>query len=577
MAKRRLGDILEAAGVITPDQLQQALRIQERTRERLGDILIQQGMITERQLMGALEEQLGIPQVRLGVHRPEPQALAAVPEALARRYMVLPLRRDRSRIVLAMADPLDYFAIDDIRMTTGLAVQPVIASKDELRAAVERYYGMRESVEEANRSAPEAADAQPDEVVDETSPVVRLVNRILSQAVLARASDLHFDPDAHGLHVRIRVDGVMRLEQTLPKQLQGVVAARIKVMSQLNVAERRLPQDGYFRTRIQSRDVDVRVSTLPTMHGEKIVLRLFDAASGLFSLDQLDFAPAQLRTVKEMLARSHGMVLVTGPTGSGKTSTLYAALAACNRPEVNIITIEDPVEYQLAGINQVAVNPAAGLTFSAGLRAILRQDPDIVMVGEIRDGETAQIAVRAALTGHLVLSTLHTSGAVQAVARLVDMGIEPYLVASAVSCVISQRLVRRICPECKVPHEPNEAEREWLARQRPVGAGGPAADAGAEVVGAGPDGDSAAWQGPFYAGRGCGACAGTGYLGRMAIQEVLRVDEEMRRLIARGAAEPDLADHARRRGFINLAQDGLTKAAAGQTSLAEVMRVAWYD
>ncbi|GGJ09509.1 type II secretion system protein E [Alicyclobacillus cellulosilyticus] len=560
MARKRIGDLLEEAGLVSPEQLQRALDIQKQTRERLGDILVRLGVISESQLMDVLEQQLGIPRVRLAGYKPDPAVTSLVPEPLVRRHQVLPLRREGNRLVLAMADPLDYFAMDDVRLATGLHVQPVMAAKDELRAAIERSYGTRAPMDEAQRAA--SASAERDEVatelVDESSPVVRLVNRIVTQAVLARASDLHFDPDPRGLQVRIRVDGVMRPDQLIPKQLQPMVVARIKVMAELDVAERRLPQDGRFRIRVENRDVDVRVSTLPTLHGEKVVLRLFDAAQGLFSLDQLQFSQENLRLVREMLARSHGMVLVSGPTGSGKTSTLYAALAACNRSEVNVITIEDPVEYQLPGVNQVAVNPATGLTFSAGLRAILRQDPDIVMVGEIRDAETAEIAIRAALTGHLVLSTLHTSSAVQTVTRLVDMGVEPYLVASAVTGVIAQRLVRKVCPECKAAYEPTGEEAAWLAAY-----GAWRAENG--------------WQAGFVTGRGCAACAGTGYYGRIAVQEVLRVDEELRRRIARGAPEEDLRAYAVAAGMRPLLQDAIAKAAAGLTSLAEVKRVAWVD
>ncbi len=557
MARKRIGDLLYEAGILTAEQLQDALHIQEQTKERLGDILINRGIISEKQLIEVLEFQLGIPHVSIVKQKLDPSILALVPDHLARRYLVLPLRKERHHLVVAMADPLDYYAIDDLRMSTGFPIQPAIAAKEELRAFIERYYGMKESLEEALQSAashntPESTDA---ELVDDDSPIVRLVNQILAQAVKNRASDVHFDAAPAHVQVRFRVDGVLRAEQTLPKHLQSMVTARIKIISGLDIAERRLPQDGRFRTAVDGREIDVRVATLPTMHGEKVVLRILDRRTGVKRLDNLSFLPANLRHLRGMLAASSGMVLVTGPTGSGKTSTLYAALAESNTPAVNIVTIEDPVEYQLQGVNQVAVNTATGLTFSTGLRSILRQDPDIIMVGEIRDRETAEIATRAALTGHLVFSTMHTSGAVESIARLVAMGIEPFLVASALNGVIAQRLVRQICPECRRPYVPKDAEWEWIRREW-------RSDAARESVAR------------FSIGAGCGACAQTGYRGRLAVHELVKVDEPLRRLILGGAPEEELRTHAARHGFSSLLADGLEKAANGLTSLAEVVRVA---
>ncbi len=560
MARKRIGDLLHEAGVLTAGQLQEALRIQEQTRERLGDVLINHGMISEKQLMEVLEFQLGIPRVSIVKERLDPATLALVPDHMARRYVVLPLRRERNRLVVAMADPLDYYAIDDLRIATGFPISPAIAAKDELRNFIERYYGMKESLGQALQSvaantAAEPADA---ELVDDNSPIVRLVNQILAQAVKDRASDVHFDGGSDHVQVRFRVDGVLRPGQSLPKDLQSMVTARVKIVAGLDISERRLPQDGRFRTAVDGREIDVRVSTLPTLYGEKVVLRILDQRTGVLNLDRLSFSPMHLRAVQDMLAAPSGMVLVTGPTGSGKTSTLYAALQECNTPAVNIVTIEDPVEYQLPGINQVAVNMSTGLSFAAGLRSILRQDPDIVMVGEIRDRETAEIATRAALTGHLVLSTLHTSGAVESVARLTDMGIEPFLVASALSGVIAQRLVRRVCPDCRQAHTPSQTEWDWI---RKVWGDDATREADAH----------------FAVGDGCGACGHTGYRGRVAVHELVRVDEPLRRMILDGAPEAQVRAYTAQRGFATLLADGLEKAAGGVTTLAEVVRVAWRE
>ncbi|PWI59010.1 GspE/PulE family protein [Sulfoacidibacillus thermotolerans] len=550
VARKRLGDLLYESGLISKEQLEEALRRQKGTKDRLGDVLIQCGFITEKQLIEVLEFQLGIPHVTLAREKLDPAILALVPDALALKYVVLPLRKERNKLLVAMADPLDYYAIDDLRMSTGFQIEAAIAAKDELRLYVERVYGMKGSLEQAQQSAQVDIAATADaELLDEDSPVVRLVNQLLSQAVNRRASDIHLDPMKDGLFVRMRIDGMMRQEQILPKQMQQLVTSRVKVMANMNIAEHRLPQDGRFRIQLSGRDVDVRVSILPTLHGEKIVMRVLDLTSGLQRVQDLGFSPAHFAAYQRMLSAANGLVLITGPTGSGKTSTLYAGLVERSTPEVNVITIEDPVEYQLTGVNQVAVNVTTGLTFARGLRAILRQDPDVVMVGEIRDTETAEIAVRAALTGHLVLSTLHTNDALSTVARLVDMGIDPFLVASSLTGVIAQRLVRRVCEECKGLREPSAFERELLARY----------EMNAES---------------FVYGKGCSACGKTGYKGRLAIHEVLEVDEMLRGMIARGAHSEEIQMHAKELGFHTLLEDGLEKAAQGLTTIAEVVRVA---
>lgn len=550
VARKRIGDLLFEAGMLTDQQLTEALAVQQQTKERLGEVLINGHYITEKQLIEVLEFQLGIPHVSLAKQKIDQSILKVIPESLAKRYLVFPLRKERNKLVVAMADPLDYYAIDDLRMSTGFQIEPAIAATKEVSLYIDRYYGMQETFDEAllavaAEAGPSAVDA---ELVDDDSPVVRMVHQILTQAVMQRASDVHFDPAVDGLRVRFRIDGTMRAERTLPRSMQSVVISRLKIMANLNIAEHRLPQDGRFRIVLELRQVDIRVATLPTVYGEKMVLRILDVSTGVQTLGGIGLTDTNLRLFQDMLATSSGLVLITGPTGSGKTSTLYAGLTERSTADVNVITIEDPVEYQLAGVNQVAVNLATGLTFAKGLRSVLRQDPDIIMVGEIRDTETAEIAVRAAMTGHLVLSTLHTNDAIATIARLIDMGIEPYLLASALTGVVAQRLVRRICAECKVAYQPTTPEMALLE------ANGLNADR-------------------LFTGRGCTSCGGTGFNGRFAVHEVLRVDEPLRRMILNGGTAADMRLWAKERGFFTLLHDGLAKASNGDTSIAEVMRV----
>ncbi len=559
MARKRIGDILYEAGILSAAQLDEALKLQKQTKSRLGDVLIERGFITETQLIEVLEFQLGIPHVNLSNEKIDPAVLSLIPENMASRYTVMPIRKERNKLFVAMADPMDYYAIDDLRMSTGFQLEVAIAAKDEIRLFIERFYGMKGSLDEAMQSlgqvsattvAAQNADA---ELVDENSPVVRLVGQILSQAVGSRASDIHFDPMENGMNVRFRVDGALRTVQSLPKSMHGVVIARIKVMANLNIAEHRLPQDGRFRVTVDLRDIDVRVSILPTIYGEKTVLRVLDLSNNMQKIDQIQFTEDNLATVQRMLSASNGMVLATGPTGSGKTSTLYAAMAELNKPAVNIITVEDPVEYRMAGINQVAVNEAAGLTFAKGLRSILRQDPDIVMVGEIRDAETAEISIRAAMTGHLVLSTLHTNDSVSSIARLIDMGVDRFLVATALRGIIAQRLVRRICKECITSYTPTPLEQGLLKYEG-------FSDANLMV------------------GRGCAACGKTGYRGRVAIHEVLPIDDTMRSMVLHDASDTEIRDYATtNKGFHTLLWDGLNKATSGLTTVSEVLRVASPD
>lgn len=460
--RKRIGDLLVESGVISEEQLQQALIQQRELKTRLGDVLISKGYITQQQFIEALEFQLGIPHVQIYRQKIDPKIIQLISQKLADQHCVMPLRMESNKLILAMADPLDYFAIDEIRIATGLRIEPVIASKDELVRAINRYYGLQDTIEQISQNL-QLKDIDEDHAIsDEDSPVVKTVNQVIVQAVQLGASDIHLDPQDGSFRIRYRVDGVMRTERTLPPNMHGIIVARIKIMANLNVAERRLPQDGRVELDIDFRKVDVRVSTLPTIHGEKVVIRVLDLGNSLADISKLTLSERNEQVFRKSIEMAYGVVLITGPTGSGKSTTLYSALAHLNKEDVNIITVEDPVEYQLEGVNQVQVNSTSGLTFARGLRAILRQDPNIVMLGEIRDTETAEISVRAAMTGHLVLSTLHTNNAVNSITRLIDMGVEPFLISSSVNCIVAQRLVRRICKHCKQRYTPIDKELELI-------------------------------------------------------------------------------------------------------------------
>lgn len=542
-----MGDLLVENGIISEEQLQEALVDQRKTKRKLGDLLISQGYITEQQLIEVLEFQLGIPHVSLHKYHIDPAITQIIPESMAKRYQVLPFLKEGGKLMVAMADPLDYFAIEDLRMSTGFRIEPAISTRDELQRAIARHYGMRDSMNQMLIELPTQEEITETEITDEDSPIVRLVNQMIQQAVQLRASDIHVDPGENNLLIRYRIDGTLRTERLIPKQMQGFITARLKIMARLNIAERRLPQDGRIKMQFDYKMIDIRVSSLPTMHGEKIVLRLLDLSTGIKAVDTLGFSEGNAALFKEMIGRPYGIMLITGPTGSGKTTTLYSALSQLNQETVNIITVEDPVEYQLEGINQVHVNPAIGLTFAAGLRSILRQDPNIVMVGEIRDTETAEIAVRASLTGHLVLSTLHTNDAVSSISRLRDMGVEPYLIASSLIGVVAQRLVRKICTDCKETYKPSQQEAIMLERY------GLRTDI-------------------LHRGSGCGSCNSTGYRGRLAIHEVLTIDDQMRQLVTDSASVEELRSAAKSRGLVQLMEDGLLKVSQGMTTLQEVLR-----
>lgn len=547
MLKKKLGDLLFESGLISQEQLQQALTEQNKSKRKLGDVLIAQGFITEQQLIEVLELQLGIPHVSLFKYQIDPAITQIIPESMAKRYQVLPFMKDGSKLTVAMVDPLDYFAIEDLRMTTGFRIEPAISSRDELQRAIAHYYGLRDSMSLMMGELPSQDEIEETEITDEASPIVRLVNQMIQQAVHLKASDIHVDPGESDVVIRYRIDGVLRTERHLPKQMQGFITARLKIMAKLNIAERRLPQDGRIKLQFDLKMVDIRVSSLPTMHGEKIVLRLLDLSTGVKPVEQLGFDRKNAVWFREMIEQPYGILLITGPTGSGKTTTLYSALNLLNTESANVITIEDPVEYQLQGVNQVQVNPGIGLTFASGLRSILRQDPNIVMVGEIRDDETAEIAVRASLTGHLVLSTIHTNDAVSTVMRLRDMGIEPYLIASSLIGIVAQRLVRRICSDCKESYTPTDQEKIVLESH------------GLDVK-------------VLHRGKGCGNCNNTGYRGRVAIQEVLKIDQTLRRIITEGAAIEEIRNAAKDQEMVTLMNDGLHKVVEGITTVQEVMR-----
>lgn len=548
--RKRLGDLMVESGLLSDELLQKALQEQKTLNMRLGDVLITQNYITEQQLIEVLEFQLGIPHIQLFRQKIETKVINLIPQKLAEKHTVIPIRVDGNKLVLAMADPMDYFAIDELRMTTGLRIEPAIASKDELLRAIKRYYGMQESVDQimSNIQTKTTEDTRI-QAMEDDSPVVKTVNQIITQAVSIGASDIHIDPQDDSLRIRYRVDGVMRTERTLPSHMQSVIVARVKIMSNMNVAERRLPQDGRIEMDIEFRKVDIRLSTLPTIHGEKVVMRILDVTNSLVEVEKLGFSEHNLQLFNKGISHAHGVVLITGPTGSGKTTTLYSALSRLNREETNIITVEDPVEYQLLGINQVQVNTVTGLTFARGLRSILRQDPNIVMVGEIRDVETAEISIRAAMTGHLVLSTLHSNSAVNSISRLIDMGVEPFLVASAVNCIVAQRLVRRVCKNCAISYVPTEEEKRIMS------------DYGYMID-------------LLYRGKGCEVCGRTGYKGRMAIHEVLQLDDTMRGMIIQKRSDSEYKIYATQHGLITILRDGMDKVSQGLTTVTEIYRVA---
>ena len=551
-----LGDVLVDEGLITAEQLGQALEEQQRAGKSLGRVLVDLGMLKEAELVAALARQVGLEFVDLAEHSIDASAASLISEQMARRYRVLPIGFEGDRLIVAMSDPANVFALDDIRTVTGHDVKPVVATAADVDAAIRRYGQFEQSAEDiASEAATQAEDQHKDldemPAAVEEAPVVRLVNLLITQAVADRASDIHIEPAEKDVRIRYRIDGVLHEVMRSPKNIHNGLISRLKVMAEINIAERRVPQDGRVGLVVGGKAVDLRIATLPTVHGEKMVMRILDKTSVLLELDELGLAELPYRNYEDAFRKPYGTILATGPTGSGKSTTLYATLNIINTVDRNIITVEDPVEYRMAGINQIQVNPKAGLTFSTALRSILRADPDVVLIGEIRDRETALIAMEAALTGHLVLSTLHTNDAPSAVTRLVEMEVEPYLVASALDCVVAQRLARRLCGKCKEPYEPTPVELE--------------AAGFAPEVAAGVD--------HLYRPQGCPHCGQTGYRGRLGLYEVMPVTEEIERMTAERRSSEEMRRLAIEQGMITLRDDGLDKVRMGQTSLEEVFRV----
>ena len=552
-----LGDILLSGGRISREQLEEALLIHREDTRDVGRILLDLGYVDEADLAQALAARLRLRYVEFTERDVDRRAAGLVDRRVLRRHGVMPLRVENGRLIVAMSDPTDLYALEDLTMLSGYPVTPVVAARGDIRRAFDKVFAggeVAELLEEVVAEAPAEARVEVDlgaEAGPNEKPIIRLVSAILQQAVAEGASDVHVEPRVRALAVRFRVDGVLREVTSVPSKLQSGVVARLKVLANLDIAERRLPQDGRFSVGLGDRQVDLRVATLPTVHGEKTVLRLLDTASVQLDLTALGFERRDLERYEEVFRRPYGTILVTGPTGSGKSTTLYATLGELNSPEKNVITVEDPVEYRLEGINQIQVNPKAGLTFASGLRSILRSDPDVVMIGEIRDQETARICVQAALTGHLVLATLHTNNAPAALSRLADMGVEPFLTSSAVDCVIAQRLARRLCDGCK----------------RPLEIGRKALEAVRFPFGLVPEKER-----NFHAAAGCEACGGSGYRGRVGVYELMAITDEIRDLILRRASVSEVGRAARGAGMVALRDDGLTKAARGITTIEEVLR-----
>src|SRR5215217_289454 len=540
----RIEDVLLADGKVTRDQLEEARRTRSKDPRDLSEILLSLGYVGKVDLAKAMAKKLRLKFVEITENSVDPQAAALLDRRLLRKHGVVPLRVEEGRLLVATSSPTNFYMLEDLAMVSGYPVTPVVAVEDEIERVLNRVFTIKQEVAELFEDAAEqAAEEQPEidlgvEARPDEAPIIRLVTALLQRAVSEGASDIHVEPRAGELVVRYRVDGVLREAMSVPPRLRAGMVSRLKVLADLDIAERRLPQDGRFSVRLRGRKIDRRAATLPTVFGEKVVLRLLDTQSVEMNLSKLGFAPKVLERYEEVFRRPYGTILVTGPTGSGKSTTLYATLAELNSPEKNIITVEDPVEYRLQGINQIQVNPKAGLTFASGLRSILRADPDVVMIGEIRDFETAKTSVEAALTGHLVLATLHTNDAPAAVTRLVEMGVEPFLVASAVDCVIAQRLARRLCERCKRPVEMDEGTLEELgfpvARFTDVNRN-------------------------FHEALGCDRCGGTGYRGRIGLYEMMVADEEIRRLILRGASADVIRRAAQKGGMIPLREDGLIK------------------
>jgi type IV pilus assembly protein PilB len=566
---QRLGDLLVREKIITPEQLNTALKAQKESggHTRLGSTLVQLGYVSDEEVTNFLSRQYGVPAINLQYFEIDPSVVKLIPEETAKRYQILPLSRVGAALTIAMVDPTNVFAMDDIKFMTGFNIEPVVASEPAIAEAIEKAYGSstrEENVDELLASMGDEADVELQaeqaeidlgelEKSADEAPIVKLVNIVMSDAVKRGASDIHIEPYEKEYRVRFRIDGVLQPIMSPPLKLKDAITSRIKIMAKMDISEKRLPQDGRIMLKMvlagKKKQLDFRVNCLPTLWGEKVVMRLLDKENLRLDMTKLGFEPESLEKYQHAVLKPYGMVLVTGPTGSGKTNTLYSSVSLLNKPDTNIITAEDPVEFQLHGVNQVQMKETIGLNFATALRAFLRQDPNVILVGEIRDFETAEIAIKAALTGHLVLSTLHTNGAPETISRLMNMGIEPFLVATAVHLICAQRLVRRICVECR--------EEVPLPPQAKMEAGFTAEESRTARI---------------FKGRGCTTCNGTGYKGRTGLYEVMEVDDEIRELILIGASAVELKKKAMERGMITLRRSGLIKIKEGLTTLEEVAR-----
>jgi general secretion pathway protein E len=556
--RKRLGEILIERGKLDAVNLERALRLQQESGDRLGALLVTLGVVAQRDVSEALAAQLGLPLVEAAGYPELPILEERISARFLRESRALPLREDDSELALAMADPTDAYTMNAFEMVTGRTVRPLVAIPTELEAALERLYGAGKSalgqiVGDVEQRDDVAFDADVQQLKDLASeaPVIRLVSLVITNALEMRASDIHIEPFENRLIVRYRIDGVLHEIESPPRRLSSAVISRVKIMANLDIAERRLPQDGRIRLRVQGKEIDLRVSTVPTMHGESVVMRILDKGGVALDFEKLGFEPDTLKAFLDVLFEPHGILLVTGPTGSGKTTTLYTALDRLNKPDVKILTVEDPVEYQMPGINQIQVKPQIDLTFANALRSIVRQDPDVIMIGEIRDLETAQIAVQSALTGHMVLSTVHTNDAASTVNRLLDMGVEDYLLTSTVVGILAQRLVRTLCQHCKESYTalPELVDELGLAKF---------AHSGSVTL---------------YHAKGCKECAQTGFLGRISIMEMLPMSDPLRSLIMRHATSTELRTEAIKEGMLTMYEDGIRKALAGKTAIEEVLRV----
>lgn len=556
--RKKLGELLVEHKLITQQQLLDALVLQKNTGKKLGEVLSSQGLLTEADMMSFLQLQLGIRFVDLSKRRIDPKLASSVPLPIAQRYTLVPISLENGKLEVAMEDPLDFVALEDLKRASKHEIIPALSLREPIRNSIRQLYGTdyaERAVKEYSvreSGLPAVAAIASESPLDEVSnaPIVRLIDSVIEQAVQVQASDIHIEPGEKDVRFRVRVDGVLKTEINIPKDLHPALVARVKIIGGMNIAEKRLPQDGRIEINVLGKQIDLRISVMPTWHGEKVVLRILDRSSFLISKEKLGFSNENLIKFNELLKNPHGLILVVGPTGSGKTTTLYSMLNDLNVVQHNIITIEDPVEYLLSGVNQTQVNVKAGLTFAIGLRALLRQDPDIVMVGEIRDRETAEIAVRAAVTGHLVLSTLHTNDAVATIVRLADMGIDNYLLAAAIAGVISQRLLRKICPNCKIIHKPQPYELEMLG------------------IPFDPDR-------VFYKGSGCSLCDYSGYKGRLPVFEVLVIDKKHRDMISRRTPIEKIRQYSKEAGMSTLMDDCIKLLDSALTTVDEAIRVSY--